>query len=721
MNKKSILKKTLLYSLMAAMAISLAPIQADAYGETTQSSTLVNDTKKISDYQQWKNDNWTGKESADSGKITLTPGATEKDLNFCWYSKEPGEPAVKIGRNKNLSDAKEYKGTATKINRSNWKNTYKASNKVSVLNAFQANTTYYYSYTDDLSGGTWSKAESYTTKDSNTYQIVLVGDPQIGASGSDGQGTSDDINIAVDTYNWKKTLTTVENKANNASFILSVGDQIDYSAVDSEDTKNVRESEYAGFLYPALLRKTPLATSIGNHESKGTDYKYHYNNPNSEDNLGATNSGSDYYFSYGNVLYIILNSNNRNVAEHSKLIQKAVDSHPSAKWKVVAFHHDIYGSGAPHSDTDGANLRTLFAPLMDQFNIDVCLTGHDHSYARTYQLIDGTAIDYGDAAAINPEGTLYVAAGSASGSKFYNLALNKQYYVAERSNNQLPTYSTIDFSEEKMTIRTYDCNGTKYADDFTIIKDKDTPSVWELLQQASSKKRNEYTPESFLRLQNAVSNMKKFMAFTGEDKGAVELSQKYDATLDSDQAEDPLNYYGYAQGDYADKKTQTTKLAEGFSTLLDKTTLQTLIKKILANTYQSRYQELAACLSSLEAVKPSQSPFLPPVATNNSEKPKPITTATKSQSKKSTLTLKKGTRKLTAKTVIKLKKGKSFKIRAAVKHSSKKIVYTSSNKKYVTVSKKGMVTAKKYTRKKIKITVTCGKLKKTFRVFVLKK
>lgn len=82
---------------------------------------------------------------------------------------------------------------------------------------------------------------------------------------------------------------------------------------------------------------------------------------------------------------------------------------------------------------------------MDKYDIDVCLTGHDHSYARTYQIIDGTAIEYGQDSATNPEGTLYIAAGSASGSKFYNLATQKQYYIAERSNNQLPTYSTIDF------------------------------------------------------------------------------------------------------------------------------------------------------------------------------------------------------------------------------------------------------------------------------------
>ena len=102
------------------------------------------------------------------------------------------------------------------------------------------------------------------------------------------------------------------------------------------------------------------------------------------------------------------------------------------------FHHDIYGSGQPHSDVDGANLRTIFAPLMDQYDIDVCLTGHDHSYARTYQIIDGKAIDYGNEEAVNPDGTLYIAAGSASGSKFYELNAVQQYYIAERNNTPTP-------------------------------------------------------------------------------------------------------------------------------------------------------------------------------------------------------------------------------------------------------------------------------------------
>lgn len=41
----------------------------------------------------------------------------------------------------------------------------------------------------------------------------------------------------------------------------------------------IREQEYAGFLYPDVLRSTPLATTIGNHESMVDDYINYYNNP----------------------------------------------------------------------------------------------------------------------------------------------------------------------------------------------------------------------------------------------------------------------------------------------------------------------------------------------------------------------------------------------------------------------------------------------------------
>ena len=708
--------------IAAAMAVTVAatsaPVNVFAYGETSASSTLFTDTQNISDYTTWKDTVWNKKddqgnltgegESYDSSRIILTPGKTAKDLGFAWYSLEKGEPAVKIGKKEDLSDAQEFKGTATEINRSNQKNTYKASNKVTVEGLFEENTTYYYSYTDDVKNPNWSEVQSYTTKKTTNFQTILVGDPQIGASGSQGQGTADDINIAVDTFNWNKTLEQAKITAPNASFILSAGDQIDYAGTDSSDGKNVRESEYAGFTYPALLRMLPLATTIGNHESKGTDYKYHYNNPNSEDGLGSTNSGSDYYFSYGNVLFISLNSNNRNTVEHRELLKKAVESNPDAKWKVVMFHHDIYGSGQPHSDTDGANLRALFAPLMDEFGIDMCLTGHDHSYARSYLMADGTAIQYDDSVAINPEGTLYIAAGSASGSKFYKLATTKQYYIAERSNTQIPTFSTIDFSDESIVIKTYDYNGNKYADDYTLYKTGEKVSMKDLIAQAKEIKNDGYTEASWNKLQSEIAAAEDLMKYTAEDKGAAQLAAVYDKTNDADNANDMLNYYGYAQSDY--KRGDSTALKIGFSTLLDKTMdMQLLIAK---KKFENQYDSLLEAKVNLQKKETNNA-----VNDNNNNNNGNNTDNNVMPAATAKLQLKAGKKTVKAGSTIALKKGKTVQLSLTINGvTGKNVKYKISNKKVVKISSTGKMKAVKKSKKKVKVTASFGKQKITFKV-----
>lgn len=713
-------KMKALQIIAAAMAVTVAatsaPVNVFAYGETSASSTLFTDTQNISDYATWKDNIWNKKddqgnltgegESYDSSRIILTPGKTAKDLGFAWYSQKKGEPAVKIGKKEDLSDAQEFKGTATEINRSNQKNTYKASNKVTVEGLFEENTTYYYSYTDDVKNPNWSEVQSYTTKKTTNFQTILVGDPQIGASGSQSQGTADDINIAVDTFNWNKTLEQAKITAPNASFILSAGDQIDYAGTDSSDGKNVRESEYAGFTYPALLRMLPLATTIGNHESKGTDYKYHYNNPNSEDGLGSTNSGSDYYFSYGNVLFISLNSNNRNTVEHRELLKKAVESNPDAKWKVVMFHHDIYGSGQPHSDTDGANLRALFAPLMDEFGIDMCLTGHDHSYARSYLMADGTAIQYDDSVAINPEGTLYIAAGSASGSKFYKLATTKQYYIAERSNTQIPTFSTIDFSDESIVIKTYDYNGNKYADDYTLYKTGEKVSMKDLIAQAKEIKNDGYTEASWNKLQSEIAAAEDLMKYTAEDKGAAQLAAVYDKTNDADNANDMLNYYGYAQSDY--KRGDSTALKAGFSTLLDKTMdMQLLIAK---KKFENQYDSLLEAKVNLQKKETNKND-------NNNNNNDNNTDNNVTPAATAKLQLKAGKKTVKAGSTIALKKGKTVQLSLTINGvTGKNVKYKTSNKKVVKISSTGKMKAVKKSKKKVKVTASFGKQKITFKV-----
>lgn len=592
------LKKRIIVSLATVSAFSsLAMVPLSAYGEyqgNDGTQKLNNGLTSTSDYNDWYNNQWNNQESGemDTGKIVLTPGAKATDLNFAWYSEETGTPSVKISTNQDMSGAKTVTGSADKINKNNSFKNYTASNKVALKDYLVENMTYYYQYSTN--GVDWSDTYTYKTHSFSDYQAVLVGDPQIGASGSNGQGTQDDTDIAVNTYAWNKTLQKALGAggiAENASFILSAGDQIDYSSSGTNGSGEIiREQEYAGFLYPDVLRSTPLATTIGNHESMVDDYSLHYNNPNAS-TLGSTESGGDYYYSYGDTLFISLNSNSRNVEEHRQLMKEAVASHEDAKWKVVLFHHDIYGSGSPHSDVDGANLRILFAPLMDEFNIDLCLTGHDHSYARTYQILDGKVIETDGVSenaskAYNPEGTLYIAAGSASGSKFYTLNTVKQYYIAERSNTPEPTFSTIDFSGDSLTIKTYDYNGQKYANDVTLSKDGNAKSIEEMKNEVAAIDTVNVTSGSKNRIDEALIAVNTALDTRDDSTTETELQNKWNTTSD------PLNYYGYAQNGFANENS--TALKRGYSSLLDKTLYENDSNKAVTTaTIDEAYNKLA--------------------------------------------------------------------------------------------------------------------------------
>lgn len=592
------LKKRIIVSLATVSAFSsLAMVPLSAYGEyqgNDGTQKLNNGLTSTSDYNDWYNNQWNNQESGemDTGKIVLTPGAKATDLNFAWYSEETGTPTVKISTNQDMSGAKTVMGSADKINKNNSFKNYTASNKVALKDYLVENMTYYYQYSTN--GVDWSDTYTYKTHSFSDYQAVLVGDPQIGASGSNGQGTQDDTDIAVNTYAWNKTLQKALGAggiAENASFILSAGDQIDYSSSGTNGSGEIiREQEYAGFLYPDVLRSTPLATTIGNHESMVDDYSLHYNNPNAS-TLGSTESGGDYYYSYGDTLFISLNSNSRNVEEHRQLMKETVASHEDAKWKVVLFHHDIYGSGSPHSDVDGANLRILFAPLMDEFNIDLCLTGHDHSYARTYQILDGKVIETDGVSenaskAYNPEGTLYIAAGSASGSKFYTLNTVKQYYIAERSNTPEPTFSTIDFSGDSLTIKTYDYNGQKYANDVTLSKDGNAKSIEEMKNEVAAIDTVNVTSGSKNRIDEALIAVNTALDTRDDSTAETELQNKWNTTSD------PLNYYGYAQNGFANENS--TALKRGYSSLLDKTLYENDSNKAVTTaTIDEAYNKLA--------------------------------------------------------------------------------------------------------------------------------
>ena len=484
---------------------------------------------KTESWSTWKA-NWD-KYSTNYENVSLTPGATESQLNFAYYSKTKETPKVKIATKEDMSDAKEVEGKQTQAVAIEGVQYY--SNKASV-NDLKENTTYYYQV---FQNGKYQDVQKYSTKSFKNYSFLYVGDPQIGASSGQTSTEGDamkDNNYAArnDSYNWNNVLNNAVKQNPNLSFVASAGDQVN---------NNNNEKQYAGYLGADALRSLPVATTIGNHDSGSAQYEMHYNNPNAFDTSGYRNTakytegktaaGTDYYYTYGNTLFIVLDTNNYNCATHENVMRKAIKENPNAKWKVVMFHQDIYGSGYDHSDSDGMVLRTQLTPLMDKYDIDVVLQGHDHTYSRSkllygdgqthqsyeFQLnADGTDYDWDHAANVetgeqitlnpedgdeeakaaldafkednqcytiedvdgntvtDPQGTLYMTANSASGSKYYELVSTQQDYIAARSQNWLPSYSIITMDAEKFTIDTYqitDDGSVEAIDDtFTIEK-----------------------------------------------------------------------------------------------------------------------------------------------------------------------------------------------------------------------------------------------------------
>lgn len=450
--------------------------------------------------EKWKiiKDDWT--------QMSLTPGRTESELNFGWYSKKGEVPAqIKIGQKADLSDAKLLTVTTEEAVPG-----YE-SNKA-VAKGLKANTTYYYSYTKD---GKWQEANKYQTRNPYSYSFCFVGDPQIGSSSDNiaidaTKKQGQDVAARNDSFNWANTINTALSLRPNASFIVSAGDQIqtiDKTNKDPMFTGN--EIEYAGYLSPEALKGLPVATTIGNHDALSKNYTFHFNNPNITE-LGTTNAGGDYYYSYGDALFIVLNTNSDNIKEHEQLMKKAIASDSDAKWRIVTLHQDIYGSGEHSNEPEIANLRYNLVPIFEENDVDIVLSGHDHTYSRSFflegaklyedtmitddefeayfegeKLVDDTYTKYldgiEDKAAIktkavsgtvtNPKGILYLTANSASGSKYYKLVEKQQAYINIRWQEEVPTFSIIDITSDSMTINTYRTDTLEQIEEpLTIVK-----------------------------------------------------------------------------------------------------------------------------------------------------------------------------------------------------------------------------------------------------------
>lgn len=568
---KSNWRKQMMISALALTlsATNVAPVFASAAPDgKTNAADIAQTMGTTTQWNCWEKEWETLKN--DWTQISLSPGSNATELNFAWYTpKQTNDdhsnanvPKLIIGEGRNMKNAKVYEAeqTAVKDEQDNNGETYN-SNKVTAT-GLKENKTYYYSYDN---GNGYTKPAAYTTKSTNNFSFAFVGDPQIGSSnelkGKDTKEFYDAQSNAVksDAFNWSSTLNAALEKTDDQlGFVVSAGDQIQTTKKKSPNKDASKsEIEYTGYLSPEVLKSLPVATTVGNHDADNANYTYHFNRTNASE-LGSNKVvGGDYYFKYGNALFIMLNTQDTNVAEHKQFIEQTVAANKDCKWRIVTLHQDIYGSAEHSNEPEITNLRYQLTPIFEQNDIDAVLTGHDHAYSRSKMLLGGTkANDYTDekdqkyltylksimdekaietvkkqgSSVINPEGVLYMTAGSSSGSKYYDLVPRQQTYIAHRWQEDVPTYSVVDVTENSLTINTYRTdNDEKIDETFSITKSKgDATSLNAEIKASESivKQKDAYTTESYRVFEQALTGAKEVAADKKATKDEVENALK---------------------------------------------------------------------------------------------------------------------------------------------------------------------------------------------------
>jgi hypothetical protein len=181
-------------------------------------------------------------------------------------------------------------------------------------------------------------------------------------------------------------------------------------------------------VYTNLLRRSVLWSALGNHdtysfEPTGRHAYFDLFTLPTNGVAGGVASGTEHYYSfdYGRIHFICLDS-----MESSRVATGAMANWltndlahaTTADWIIAFWHHAPYTRGSHNSDTEVelVEMRRHIVPLLEQGGVDLVLSGHSHSYERSF-LLDG---HYGTAATLNATNLLDAGDGREDGGGAYH-------------------------------------------------------------------------------------------------------------------------------------------------------------------------------------------------------------------------------------------------------------------------------------------------------------
>lgn len=398
-------------------------------------------------------------QTANSYDLYLGVGPDETSANMSWYMPSRQQQYVEV---------KDASGHVTRVAGTNTRltTTRAAYSTFANLTGLTPGESYQYRVGSDEVGWTiWFDLKTQPAADS--WNFLFYGDPQIGAG-----------NLTSDTEGWAKVLDVSTGAHPDAAFLVTSGDQVNYS---------LDQDQYAAFFSPSELRQYRLAVQNGNHDDSPVAFARHFNLPNAQ--------GYNYYYEYNNALIVGLDSSGINYGAMANYLRTAVATAGAGKdWIIVTFHHPPYAHSWHAFESKPRDIASELGPVMSQLGVDVVLNGHEHLHSRSY-LMAGTTPRTTTETNLTPKGNevLYYTANSSTGSKFYDFAasgtqriprLTYEESVAQNlvrpevaywNQDYTPDYTNVEVSPEKLTLTAYNVDDGSVVDTVTLNKQRLAP------------------------------------------------------------------------------------------------------------------------------------------------------------------------------------------------------------------------------------------------------
>lgn len=301
------------------------------------------------------------------------------------YLQQVGQESVIIRwRTDNNTSSKVWFGfSSSNLNQSESNNNLTTEHSVK-LSGLSPNTKYYYAIgttSTELAGGDDNHYFKTSPEGSieETINIWVLGDA--GKGGANQRGVRDAF------YDF--------HGDEDIDMTLLLGDNAYNDGTDEE----YQDTWFEG-MYEDRLINTTMFSCYGNHDGYSANsedetgaYFEIFDHPDNGQLGGVPSSSEGYYsFDYGDIHVISVNSYDEDLTVNGPQYQwMEEDLQANDKgWTIFICHYPPHDGRNLNSDNGDRNIlmREVYGPLLEEYGVDLVLSGHSHSYQRSV-LIDG--------------------------------------------------------------------------------------------------------------------------------------------------------------------------------------------------------------------------------------------------------------------------------------------------------------------------------------------